>query len=80
VLHGLAGVALIGLVTAHIYFAVRPEKRWMTWAMVNGWITRERYLAHYDTTRWAVPGHADAAPLSRGAMADSAPQTQRGDA
>ncbi|HSG10101.1 MAG TPA: cytochrome b/b6 domain-containing protein, partial [Longimicrobiales bacterium] len=40
VLHGLSGVALIGLVTAHVSFAIRPEKRWMTWAMVNGWITR----------------------------------------
>ena len=54
VIHGLSGVALIGLVTAHVYFAVRPEKRWMTWAMVNGWITRERYLAHYDTEKWVA--------------------------
>jgi cytochrome b subunit of formate dehydrogenase len=60
VIHGLSGVALIGLVTAHIYFAVRPEKRWMTWAMINGWITREKYLAHYDTRKWVVPGHEDA--------------------
>lgn len=52
VVHGLAGVALIGLVTAHIYFAVRPEKRWMTWAMVNGWITREKYLTYYDPAKW----------------------------
>lgn len=52
VIHGLAGVALIGLVTAHIYFAVRPEKRWMTWAMINGWISRKDYLAHYDPEKW----------------------------
>lgn len=52
VVHGLAGVALIGLVAAHIYFAVRPEKRWMTWGMIRGWITREEYLAHYDPAKW----------------------------
>lgn len=56
VLHGLSGVALIGLVTAHVYFALRPEKRWLTWGMVNGWISRERYLAHHDPDKWAVKG------------------------
>jgi formate dehydrogenase subunit gamma len=40
--HGLAGVGLIGLVAAHVYFALRPDKRWMTWSMVRGWITQER--------------------------------------
>lgn len=52
VVHGLSGVALIGLVTAHIYFAIRPEKRWITWSMVRGWISREQYLKHYDPERW----------------------------
>lgn len=60
VVHGLSGVALIGLVTAHIYFAVRPEKRWMTWAMINGWISRERYLANYDPEKWPVAQGDDA--------------------
>src|SRR5581483_5498278 len=40
VLHGLAGVGLVGLVIAHVYFAVRPEKWWITKAMILGWITR----------------------------------------
>jgi len=81
VVHGIAGVALIGLVTAHIYFAVRPEKRWMTWAMVNGWISREKYLAHYDTTRWPVPGHDAAAPRAvAGAGVNSAAQALPEDA
>jgi len=26
VLHGLAGIGFVSLVTAHIYFAIRPEK------------------------------------------------------
>jgi len=54
VAHGLSGVALIGLVTAHVYFAIRPEKRWITWSMVRGWITRDRYAAHHDPDRWVV--------------------------
>lgn len=54
VLHGLSGVALIGLIAAHIYFAIRPEKRWITWSMIRGWIDRDHYLAHHDPARWDV--------------------------
>lgn len=64
VVHGLAGVALIGLVTAHVYFAVRPEKRWITWSMVWGWISRERYLAHHDPAKWVVGTDADDTPVT----------------
>src|SRR6185295_6937988 len=39
VTHGLAGVGLVGLVIAHVYFAVRPEKWWITKSMILGWIT-----------------------------------------
>ena len=56
VLHGFAGVALIGLVIAHVYFAVRPEKWWVTKGMIFGWITRRNYLEHHDPTRWNVRG------------------------
>ena len=38
VIHGVCGIGLIFLVIAHVYFAIRPEKRWMTWSMINGWI------------------------------------------
>jgi len=54
VTHGLAGVALVGLVIAHVYFAVRPEKWWITKSMLLGWITRRQYLEHHDPDRWAV--------------------------
>ena len=54
VLHGMAGVALVGLVIAHVYFAVRPEKRWITRSMVLGWITRRQYLEHHDPDRWVI--------------------------
>ena len=36
VLHGLAGVGFVGLVIAHIYFALRPEKLWITKSMIFG--------------------------------------------
>jgi cytochrome b subunit of formate dehydrogenase len=54
VTHGIAGVALVGLVIAHVYFAVRPEKWWITKAMIVGWITRRQYLEHHDPQRWVV--------------------------
>jgi cytochrome b subunit of formate dehydrogenase len=54
VVHGLAGVALVGLVIAHVYFAVRPEKWWITKAMIVGWITKRQYLEHHEPNRWHV--------------------------
>ena len=54
VAHGVAGVALVGLVIAHVYFAVRPEKWWITKAMIFGYITRRNYLEHHDPARWKV--------------------------
>ncbi len=55
-LHGVAGVALVGLVIAHVYFAVRPEKWWITKGMIFGWITRRNYLQHHEPDRWKVRG------------------------
>src|SRR5262245_2102918 len=54
VLHGLAGIGLVGLTIAHIYFAIRPEKLWITKGMVFGDITREDFLKHHDPQRWLV--------------------------
>ena len=54
VFHGLAGVGLVGLVMAHVYFAIRPEKLWITRSMIFGWITRREYLEHHEPSRWAV--------------------------
>ena len=56
VVHGLSGVALITLVMAHIYFAIRPEKLWITRSMIKGWVRREEYLEHHDPKRWVVKG------------------------
>jgi cytochrome b subunit of formate dehydrogenase len=54
VLHGLAGVGLIALVTVHVYFAVRPEKLEITKSMIFGSMKREFYLDHYDPRRWTI--------------------------
>jgi cytochrome b subunit of formate dehydrogenase len=54
VLHGLAGVGLIALIMAHIYFAVRPEKLAITRSMFVGSITRKHYLEEHDPARWNV--------------------------
>jgi cytochrome b subunit of formate dehydrogenase len=55
VLHGLAGVGFVGLVIAHIYFALRPEKLWITRSMILGYVTRREYLTHHDPERWKAP-------------------------
>jgi cytochrome b subunit of formate dehydrogenase len=56
VLHGLAGVGFVGLIIAHIYFALRPEKLWITKAMIFGYVSRRHYLEHHDPHRWVAEG------------------------
>ena len=72
VLHGLSGVALITLVAAHIYFAVRPEKRWLLWGMVRGTIDRETYAEHFDPEKWDVTGGSASGDQGSGAVAETA--------
>jgi len=52
VLHGLAGLASITMIMVHVYFAMRPEKRYMTRSMLRGWITRSEYEDHHDPALW----------------------------
>jgi len=54
-IHGLGAMAMITLIMTHIYFALRPEKLWMTRSMFHGWISREQYVRHHDPQRWPVP-------------------------
>jgi formate dehydrogenase subunit gamma len=54
VAHGLMGVGFVGLVIAHIYFALRPEKLWITKSMIFGTISRRHYLEHHDPDRWVA--------------------------
>jgi cytochrome b subunit of formate dehydrogenase len=70
VLHGLAGVGFVALVTVHIYMALRPEKFFITESMIFGWMSREKYLEHHDPRRWPV---AEEAPASARAESKKAP-------
>jgi cytochrome b subunit of formate dehydrogenase len=54
-LHGLSTLALIGLISLHIYFGLRPEKLFYTRSMIKGWISKEELEANHDPERWA-PG------------------------
>jgi cytochrome b subunit of formate dehydrogenase len=58
VLHGLAGVGLIALIMAHVYFAIRPEKLVITKSMIVGTLAKDHYLEHHDPQRWVVAGGA----------------------
>ena len=64
VLHGLSGIGLVGLTIAHIYFAIRPEKIWITKGMVFGDVSREDFLKHHDPQRWVVESSAHAKAIA----------------
>jgi cytochrome b subunit of formate dehydrogenase len=72
VLHGLAGVGLIGLIMVHVYFGLRPEKRAITKSMIFGWMSRDFYLQEHDPRRWPV----ETPPSSR-ASGDAGPEGVR---
>ena len=64
-LHGLGAVLFVLLTLTHIYFAVRPDKIWLTKSMIFGSVDREQYLAHHDPNRWNVSeSSSDASDLS----------------
>ena len=52
VLHGFAGLISITMIMVHIYFAIRPEKLYMTRSMLRGWITRDEYEKNHDPALW----------------------------
>ena len=58
VVHGVSGVALIALVISHIYFAIRPDKWWITKSMIYGFIGQDKYVENFDPSRWVIPGAA----------------------
>ncbi|HVR28138.1 MAG TPA: cytochrome b/b6 domain-containing protein [Thermoanaerobaculia bacterium] len=59
VLHGVGGVLLVTLTITHVYFALLPEKRWITRSMIKGWITRRELLVNHDPERWEVAGEGE---------------------
>ena len=52
VLHGFAGLASITIIMVHIYFAIRPEKRYLARSMLRGWISREEFHQNHDPEHW----------------------------
>ena len=52
--HGFSAVLFVFLTITHIYFAIRPDKLWMTKGMIFGWVSKENYLAHHDPKKWVV--------------------------
>ena len=54
VLHGFAGLMSITMIMVHIYFAIRPEKMYMTRSMIRGWISREEYEQNHDPESWKL--------------------------
>ena len=54
-IHDFCAMSVITLLMAHVYFALRPEKLWMSRSMIHGWISRGDYLTHHDPARWPLP-------------------------
>jgi formate dehydrogenase subunit gamma len=54
VVHGFTGLFSITMIMVHIYYAVRPEKLYMTRSMIRGWISREEYDDHHDPALWTA--------------------------
>jgi formate dehydrogenase subunit gamma len=52
VIHDLCAMSVITLLIAHIYFALRPEKLWMSRSMIRGWVANSDYRVHHDPMRW----------------------------
>jgi formate dehydrogenase subunit gamma len=52
VAHGLATLLSATMIIVHVYFAVRPEKRYFLRSMIGGWISRRDYEKHHDSDLW----------------------------
>ena len=71
--HGFSAVLFVMLTITHIYFAIRPEKLWITKSMVFGTVSRDDYLAHHSPQRWDVTPPKPKAKPPAPAPAASAP-------
>jgi len=61
-IHDLCAMSVITLLMAHVYFALRPEKLWMSRSMIRGWVSDTDYRTHHDPARWPVPEGERARP------------------
>ncbi len=71
-LHGLSTLGLMGLTALHVYFAVRPEKRFYTRSMFCGWFWENEHAANHDPERW-MPAGVGTAVGARSAVGARAP-------
>jgi formate dehydrogenase subunit gamma len=60
-IHDFCAMSVITLLMAHVYFALRPEKLWMSRSMIRG-ISSTDYRTHHDPARWPVPEGERAQP------------------
>ena len=51
-LHGLSTLALIAVISLHVYFGLRPEKLFYTRSMIKGWISEDELKANHDPAQW----------------------------
>lgn len=51
-LHGLSTLALVGVISLHVYFGLRPEKLFYTRSMIKGWISEDELKANHDPAQW----------------------------
>ncbi|MDR0788476.1 MAG: cytochrome b/b6 domain-containing protein [Gemmatimonadota bacterium] len=75
VFHGLGAVVFVGAIMVHIYFALHPEKRWITWSMIRGWISPRDYVWHFDPVKWPVSSKS--APVSGSPRREAAASANR---
>jgi formate dehydrogenase subunit gamma len=65
VLHGASTLALIGLIALHVYFGLRPEKRFYTRSMLQGWISEDEHAANHNADRWVPQEQHDGDSVAR---------------
>jgi formate dehydrogenase subunit gamma len=51
-LHGFATLISITMIIVHVYFAIRPEKRYFLRSMISGWVSRRNYEDNHNTDLW----------------------------
>lgn len=52
-IHGLSTLALVAVVSLHVYFGLRPEKLFYTRSMIKGWISEDELRANHDPKQWS---------------------------
>lgn len=78
VFHGLSAMAVLGLIMVHIYFAIRPDKFWITRTMFVGWMKRKDYLEHHDPELWNPSAEGEPAELPESGAAGDLQHASKG--